>query len=91
MIFLFQRLVTFCIGMLFIAAMYLIWRFENHSMFLVLGIILGGLIGLYFIVASIMPYRQTTEDVSDLAMGQGFFIFPFWLVGKLFDKLGDLF
>jgi hypothetical protein len=86
MVFLFQRVVTFIIGVLLIVAMFLIWKFSDTSIVLYIGIIPFSLMGVYFIAA---PHRRTTRDITDLAMDQVFIELPVWLVGRILNRISD--
>ncbi len=89
MVFLFQRVATFIIGVLLIVAMFLVWKFSDTSIVLYIGIIPFSLMGVYFIAASIAPHRRTTRDVTDLAMDQAFIELPVWLVGRILNRISD--
>ena len=59
------RLITFVIGTVVLALMYIIWTHsDNITISLIVGVTLFIIIGIYFIIAAIFHHKKTTKDVT---------------------------
>lgn len=51
----------------------------------------SALFGLYIIIASLIPYKNTTESVSDEVLGRVLIEIPIRVALRLIGRLSDLF
>ena len=88
--FIIQRIVTFIVGVLLLGLMYIIWKFSEPTTFgLIIGIIPFSILGIYFMIAAIVPHRRTTKDVSDVVAEFTLIELPVWLVRRGLNRIAD--
>jgi len=76
--------------MLFTGLGSLIWlKTESNGIFIA-GLLLA-VFGIYVIIASLVPYKKTTEEISDEILGRVLIELPIRLIIRSLGKLGDLF
>ncbi len=91
MYFTIQRAITFFVGLSLVGIAILFWANREGSLGWMIGSVVLGLVGLYVVIASLIPYRKTTEDIADEVMGRVLIEIPIKLVGRLIDIVGGNF
>lgn len=76
--------------MLFTSLGVLIWSKSDSTGIFIAGLMLSAF-GAYIIIASLIPYKKTTQEISDEILGRVLIEMPIRLiirsVGKLFDGI----
>jgi len=84
----FQRIVTFITGLLFASLGALIWIKTDSTGIIIVGALLSTF-GVYIIIASLVPYKKTTQEISDEILGRVLIEMPLRIVmrsiGSIFD------
>ena len=85
-----QRVVTFVTGLLLSGLGVVIWfsasEFASIAFALTL-LVFGG----YVVIASLVPYKNTTEQISDEILGRVLIELPIKLFLRFIGKIGDNF
>ena len=90
LLFILQRIVTFIVGILILGLVYVTWKFSEPTISgIILGIIPFSIIGIYFVIAAIVPDRQTTKDVSGVVAEFTLIEFPVWLIRRGLNRISD--
>ncbi len=84
-----QRVVAFLIGvgLSWLSVIFLLGSDGRFGSIASFGLI--GLFGLYVIIASLVPYRATTETIADEVIWRIFIELPFRLILRVIAKLLD--
>ena len=84
-----QRIITFIVG---IGILYLTFlMFNMHSIVMQVIGVLFGLIGIYIVIASLIPYKNTTKGVAEIVFDGLINLFLEILIKGLFRFIVKLF
>ncbi len=85
-----ERTVTFIVGILFIGLGLFLWPNEVLVFWMIISI-LCLLIGIYFMIAALVPHKRTVQDVSDETLSYLLIELPLRLIVRALGKVGDIF
>jgi hypothetical protein len=91
MYFTIQRIITFIVGICLIAICVLFWINGGESTAVAVTAVCVGGIGVYVVIASLVPYKNTTDAVADEIIGRVFIELPIRFVLKIIARLDDIF
>ncbi len=86
-----QRICTFIVGIAIVGMSVLFWVNGEGGFGSAASALLLCAIGVYVIVASLIPHRTTAEEIGNEVLWRVFIEIPLRVVARLFGKLSDIF
>ena len=90
MYFLFQRIVTFIVGVIIVGAVFLMWTNNEKTIEVTIGAVVLSSLGIYFVISALVPHRHTSKVVGDEVSAIVFFEWPLKLVIRALGKANEL-
>jgi hypothetical protein len=85
-----QRIIAFLVGVFLISLAVISWFNSTNSIGLLLAAFGLGGFGLYVVVASLVPYKNPTEEIANEVLGKIFIEIPIRFVLNLLGKVNDV-